>query len=117
MAQGDSTDLDLALSSLLEEARPDVRAETLLSLCDRAGSRLWPLIENALQSPHRRERLAAVVAAERTRCFELEERIMRELGSNDAELAAAAAHAVATLSDLRTQEMLVRMLGMSKPEP
>jgi hypothetical protein len=117
MVPHDNSDLEQAIQSLLAETRPAVRADELLALSDRACARLWPIIESWLESTDRQERLAAIVAAERTHCFRLEERLLLELASPDARIAAAAAHAISTLSDVRTQQMLMRMLGVDTHEP
>jgi HEAT repeat protein len=114
MVSHDNSDLEQAIESLLTETRPEVRADALLALSDRAGARLWPIIESWLESTNKQERLAAIVAAERTRCFHLEERLLLELAPPDARIAAAAAHAISTLGDVRTQQVLMRMLGVDK---
>ncbi len=109
-----SADLEQAILSLLEEPHPEIRATTLLALSDYAGARLWSAIETSLKSTDRQERLAAIVAAERTHCFHLEERITLELSSEDARIAGAAARAISVLNDTRTRNMLMQMLGLNE---
>ena len=99
------------IEAMLRQSDPLLRATELAELSLVAGSELWPAIEALLESSHPEERLAAIIAAERTRHFSMEERILRELASRDARIAGAAAHAVSMLGDLRTQAMLLAMLG------
>jgi hypothetical protein len=113
-ADPDSTDQRIA--SLMQETDPALRAATLLRLAESAGSRIWPNIEVMLESGWLTERIAAVVAAGKTRHFQLEDRITKELASDDAQLAAAAAHTVTVLGDLRMQEMLLAVLGCANAD-
>jgi hypothetical protein len=108
-----SDPVDRLIASLIQEREPALRAATLLRLAESAGSRIWPNIEAMLESDSVIERVAAVVAAEKTRHFQLEDRITKEVASDDAQLAAAAARAISKLGDLRTQAMLLALLGCS----
>jgi hypothetical protein len=99
------------ISSLSDEKDPQRRAATLLQLVESAGSRLWPIIEAMIESTEIAERVAAIVAAEKTRHLALEDRIARELASDHARLASAAAHAICVFGDLRDQELVSDMLS------
>jgi hypothetical protein len=112
MTQSTNSDaIEKLIASLRERQDPRGHAATLLQLAESAGSQLWPVIEAMIESADVQERTAAVVAAEKTRHLNLEDRIAMELTSDHARLAGAAAHAIGVFSDLRDQAMVATMLS------
>jgi hypothetical protein len=118
MTQSTNSDaIEELIASLLERKDPEWRATTLLQLAESAGSRIWPVIESMIDSANVEERVAAVVAAEKTRHVKLEDRITRELASDHALLAGAAAHAIGVFCDLRDQAMVATLLSGLDGDP